>query len=54
VIGRQRHELRRGGQIPVLARDALHAAVVIHHELEAVCSFDTDFDAVAGVRRIEP
>lgn len=38
----------------LLARDALHAAVVIHHELEAVCSFDTDFDPVAGVRRIEP
>ena len=36
------------------ARDALHAAVVEHQSLEAICSFDTDFDRVAGLRRVEP
>jgi len=38
----------------LMARDALHAAVVLVHELDAICSFDRDFDPVAGVRRIEP
>ncbi|MCP3994337.1 MAG: type II toxin-antitoxin system VapC family toxin [bacterium] len=38
----------------LMARDALHAAVVQEHKLKAVCSFDTDFDAVKGVKRIEP
>ena len=36
------------------ARDALHAAVVITHHLEALCSFDRDFDGIEGLRRIEP
>lgn len=36
------------------ARDAVHAAVVFTHRLEAICSFDGDFDAVRGLRRIEP
>ena len=38
----------------LMARDALHAAVVLHHDLEAICSFDTDFDAIEGIRRIAP
>ena len=38
----------------LMARDALHAAVVFHHELEGICSYDTDFDRVDGLRRIEP
>ncbi len=38
----------------LMARDALHAAVVQEHGLKAICSFDTDFDAVKGVKRIEP
>lgn len=37
-----------------MARDALHAAVVEFHSLEAICSFDHDFDPIRGIRRIEP
>jgi predicted nucleic acid-binding protein len=36
------------------ARDAVHAAVVIAHRLQAICSYDRDFDGIPGVRRIEP
>ncbi|HVT15467.1 MAG TPA: type II toxin-antitoxin system VapC family toxin [Thermoanaerobaculia bacterium] len=35
-------------------RDALHAAVVLHSGAEAICSYDRDFDGVAGLRRVEP
>lgn len=35
-------------------RDALHAAVALHSGAEAICSYDRDFDQVAGLRRIEP
>jgi predicted nucleic acid-binding protein len=38
----------------LMARDALHAAVVKQHGLEAVCSYDQDFDRVRSLRRIEP
>ena len=38
----------------LMARDGLHAAVVEHHELDGLCSFDHDFDPVAGVDRVEP
>jgi len=38
----------------LMARDALHAAVVKIHDLEGICSYDQDFDAVPGLRRIEP
>lgn len=38
----------------LMARDALHAAVVREHGLQGICSYDTDFDRVAGVTRIEP
>jgi predicted nucleic acid-binding protein len=37
-----------------LARDALHAAVVETQGLEAICSYDQDFDSIQGIRRIEP
>jgi predicted nucleic acid-binding protein len=36
------------------ARDALHAAVVEHHGLEGIVSYDRDFDAVEGLNRSEP
>jgi predicted nucleic acid-binding protein len=46
---------RRLDQIPRLsARDALHAAVVEVNELEGICSFDTDFDNLPGIARIDP
>ena len=38
----------------LMARDALHAAVVECHSLEAICSFDADFDRIGTIRRIEP
>jgi len=38
----------------VMARDALHAAGVECHSLDAICSFDRDFDRIRGIRRIEP
>jgi uncharacterized protein len=36
------------------ARDALHAAVHLEVQAEALCSFDRDFDRIAGVRRVQP
>jgi len=38
----------------IMARDALHAAVVLEERLDAVCSYDRDFDRIAGVVRREP
>lgn len=36
------------------ARDALHAAVALQSAARAICSYDRDFDAIAGLVRIEP
>ena len=38
----------------LMARDALHAAVLITEKLEAICSYDGDFDRIADIRRVEP
>ena len=38
----------------LMARDGLHAAVVLEHRLDGLCSFDTDFDPVSGVERVKP
>lgn len=38
----------------IMARDALHAAVVLEKGLKAICSFEGDFDRIRGVRRVEP
>ena len=38
----------------LMARDALHAAVVIGEQLDAIYSYDQDFDGIPGVRRLEP
>ena len=38
----------------LMARDALHAAVCRVVRAEAICSYDEDFDAIRGVRRVEP
>lgn len=35
-------------------RDAIHAAVALGAEVEAICSYDRDFDGVPGLRRIHP
>lgn len=36
------------------ARDALHAAVALLSGATAICSYDRDFDRIAGLRRVEP
>jgi uncharacterized protein len=38
----------------LMAREALHAAVVMHEGLEAICSYDRDFDVIGTISRIEP
>ncbi len=38
----------------LMARDALHAAVVPHEGFEGLCSYDRDFDVIAGLARTEP
>lgn len=38
----------------LMARDALHAAVVLENGLSGICTFDRDFDGIRGVKRIEP
>ena len=38
----------------ISARDALHAAVVRHHGLGTICSFDRDFEEIDGLARTEP
>lgn len=38
----------------LMARDGVHAAVVFDNVLDGICSFDRDFDGVAGLTRVEP
>ena len=38
----------------LMARDALHAAVVTVYGLASITSFDRGFDRVEGLRRLEP
>ena len=38
----------------LMARDALHAAVVEINLLESICSYDHDFDRITNIRRTEP
>lgn len=34
----------------LMARDALHAAIVEIYDLDSICSFDQDFDSLRGLR----
>lgn len=52
IMDRAFHLLRTVPQLS--ARDAIHAAVVRAEGLEAICSFDRDYDLVPGLRRVEP
>ena len=36
------------------ARDAVHAAVMLHHGIRDIVSVDPDFDRVPGIRRLTP
>lgn len=38
----------------LMARDALHAAVVLHQRLDAICSYHRDFDGITSISRVEP
>ena len=38
----------------LMARDALHAAVALQHTGGEICSFDSDFDLIEGIRRRKP
>ena len=52
VLDRARQLLDEYGDL--MARDALHAAVVEMHSFRALCSYDRDFDQVRTIRRVEP
>ena len=39
------------GAAGISARDAVHAAVMLNHDVEWIASFDSGFDAVPGIRR---
>lgn len=42
-------------QLPSLPpRDAIHVAVMRNHDLECILTPDRDFDAVPGIRRVDP
>jgi predicted nucleic acid-binding protein len=38
----------------LMARDAVHAAVCLHHGFHTFCSYDRDLDVVTGIQRVEP
>lgn len=52
VLDRARHLL--DDHVRLMARDALHAAVVLEHDLDGLCSYDKDFDRISAIRRVEP
>ena len=37
----------------LFARDAIHTAVMMNHEVQRIATFDRGFDAVPGVERVE-
>lgn len=41
------------GSPRVSARDAVHAAVMEHHRVERILTFDRGFDELPGIRRVE-
>ena len=40
------------GGAGVGVRDAIHAAVMLNHDIRRIATFDAGFDAVAGVERL--
>jgi predicted nucleic acid-binding protein len=38
----------------ISARDALHAAVMLNHDMIWIASFDEDFERIPGIRRMIP
>ena len=37
----------------ISARDAVHGAVMLNHDVECIATFDSGFDGVPGVRRLQ-
>ncbi len=37
----------------ISARDAVHAAVMLNHDVEQIATFDAGFDGVPGIRRVD-
>jgi len=37
----------------ISARDAIHAAVMLNHDVERIATFDDGFDRVPGIKRLE-
>ncbi len=52
VLDRARRLL--DGDATLMARDALHAAVVMEEGLRGIYTYDRDFDRIKGIRRLEP
>ena len=40
-------------RLGVSARDAVHAAVMLNHDVEWIATFDAGFDRVSGIRRLK-
>jgi hypothetical protein len=40
------------GSAAVSARDCVHAAVMFHHGVESIATFDQGFDRIEGIRRM--
>ena len=41
------------GAVRSSARDAVHAAVMLNNDVEWIATFDSGFDDIAGIRRIQ-
>ena len=57
VLGIEKADVLRAGEIAqnralLSARDALHIAVMEHHGIRSILSFDADFDRWPGLKRI--
>ena len=38
----------------ITPRDALHAAVMLRHQIPTICTFDKHFDRIDGIKRLTP
>jgi len=40
-------------ELGISARDAVHAAVMLNHNIEWIATFDAGFDRVPGIQRLK-
>jgi uncharacterized protein len=52
IVDRAKELMEEDGSLS--ARDAVHAAVVLTHEMKGICTFDRDFERIPGCSRIAP